>query len=417
MLASLGHVLPPCTYDDCPGFTNQETNQYSRTLTAAALPQSATKGVVLATDSKCQDLLGQVVLDQQISSKLINQPLSRDMHLGAKNMVVPAQKDGPMSSGSWDDVVECALVDESSHLLDWNVYAFRTAFEAPKKVQNMTAGFVPIGVHPESASTMDAVISSDGAVDALLGTNVTGVEIVQEKALNILRQSHLDIELNVTSDTNRYGFEIVTQCTIQPQSHLELSLNMRSVRKKELQRTIIAPTTAAISKLVKSKRRKPRTNSNAAPSLHCHICSRRPSKESPHVVCGNHAEGTCRKSTCEKCFYLFNSDQATGRAGAAENWKCSHCRKECPKRAQCFIYDKTTDRRRQKKVNNRKRKIDVPQELTAPGFDRSCEQEPAPKRRLIAEEGNECYTSIHVGDMSSIPSTLGDGWTLPFHGL
>ncbi len=91
---------------------------------------------------------------------------------------------------------------------------------------------------------------------------------------------------------------------------------------------------------------KPRTYQDATPSKHCHICSARPSAASPHLVCANLRRGTCRKTVCAKCFAKHGWDLAAARA-AARVWRCPHCRGACPRAAQCFIYGRTTARRRQ----------------------------------------------------------------------
>lgn len=106
----------------------------------------------------------------------------------------------------------------------------------------------------------------------------------------------------------------------------------------------------------KGENRKPRTYSQAIPSQHCHICSRRPTEASPHAVCGNLLRGRCRKTICTKCFQTFRWDLKAARDGPPGSWECPHCRGECPQRAQCVIYNRTSDRRRLKLINHRKRK-------------------------------------------------------------
>lgn len=106
----------------------------------------------------------------------------------------------------------------------------------------------------------------------------------------------------------------------------------------------------------RSEKRKPRTYSQAVPSQHCHICSRRPTENSPHAVCGNLLKGRCRKTICTKCFHQFRWDLKAAREAAPGTWECPHCRGVCPQRAQCVIYNRTSDRRRMKLINHRKRK-------------------------------------------------------------
>ncbi|PXF41990.1 hypothetical protein BWQ96_08297 [Gracilariopsis chorda] len=104
------------------------------------------------------------------------------------------------------------------------------------------------------------------------------------------------------------------------------------------------------------EKRKPRTYSQAVPSQHCHICSRRPTTNAPHMVCGNLLQSRCRKTICTKCFERYNWDLEGARNAEAGTWVCTHCRGECPARAQCVIYNRTSDRRRMKMINHRKKK-------------------------------------------------------------
>lgn len=106
----------------------------------------------------------------------------------------------------------------------------------------------------------------------------------------------------------------------------------------------------------RAEKRKPRTYSQAVPSQHCHICSRRPTEGSPHQVCGNLQKGRCRKTICTKCFHQFRWDLKAARDAPPGTWECPHCRGQCPQRAQCVIYNRTSDRRRLKLINHRKRK-------------------------------------------------------------
>jgi hypothetical protein len=108
-------------------------------------------------------------------------------------------------------------------------------------------------------------------------------------------------------------------------------------------------------------KRKPRTYSRPVPSQHCHICSRRPTTQSPHAACGNLAKGKCRKTICQKCFTLYGWDMTEALVPDNSGWLCPHCSGKCPDRAQCHIYDRTSERRRNNTVNHRKPKLQAKQ--------------------------------------------------------
>lgn len=86
---------------------------------------------------------------------------------------------------------------------------------------------------------------------------------------------------------------------------------------------------------------KPRCQS----SKFCHICSRTTRKVNS-ISCTNFRKGTCRKVVCQKCFleYGWNWKAAIERLS---EWSCTHCRDICPPRAQCAIYKRTNERRRE----------------------------------------------------------------------
>ena len=123
------------------------------------------------------------------------------------------------------------------------------------------------------------------------------------------------------------------------------------------------------------------TKSRSQPSRFCHICSRTSSKVD-QIACGNFATGACRKVVCQKCFeeyvyfiYLFINDVTfifnliitdlsicfflssyffirqnwdwEAAYNNKRNWICPHCRQVCPSRAQCAIYRRTNERRRE----------------------------------------------------------------------
>lgn len=96
-----------------------------------------------------------------------------------------------------------------------------------------------------------------------------------------------------------------------------------------------------VKKSRRSRGRRPKTQTA---SRFCHICLRRGERVG-QLKCSNLQKGTCRKVTCEKCFDEYGWDWRT--ACNNKDWQCSHCRNECPERAQCFIYKRTNDRRHQ----------------------------------------------------------------------
>lgn len=130
----------------------------------------------------------------------------------------------------------------------------------------------------------------------------------------------------------------------------------------------------------RSEKRKPRTYSQAVPSQHCHICSRRPTEGSPHQVCGNLQKGRCRKTICTKCFHQFRWDLKAAREAPPGSWECPHCRGQCPQRAQCVIYNRTSDRRRLKLINHRKRKNEGSKALNG--------KNAKPKKKQATEKSN-----------------------------
>lgn len=93
----------------------------------------------------------------------------------------------------------------------------------------------------------------------------------------------------------------------------------------------------------------------STPSRFCHICSRT-AKKVALLACGNLASGACRKVVCEKCFAEYGWDWNRAAALAARGaWQCTHCRRACPRRAQCAIYRRTNERRREQQQQARAR--------------------------------------------------------------
>lgn len=146
-----------------------------------------------------------------------------------------------------------------------------------------------------------------------------------------------------------------------PESAMVDNKNRDDVPSSRYQPSAVPATQSTIKK---SEKRKPRTYTQAVPSQHCHICSRRPTEGSPHQVCGNLLKGRCRKTICTKCFHQFRWDLHAARSAPPGTWECPHCKGNCPQRAQCVIYNRTSDRRRLKLINHRKRKSDCDPTIT-----------------------------------------------------
>lgn len=105
----------------------------------------------------------------------------------------------------------------------------------------------------------------------------------------------------------------------------------------------------------------PVSRSRCQPSRFCHICSRT-SKKVGLLACANFATGACRKVVCQKCFADHNWDWDAAFQMAA-NWICTHCRHQCPDRAQCAIYKRTNERRREQQQQQRWNKSEQQQHL------------------------------------------------------
>ena len=91
----------------------------------------------------------------------------------------------------------------------------------------------------------------------------------------------------------------------------------------------------------------------STPSRFCHICSRT-AKKVELLACANLASGACRKVVCEKCFSEYNWDWKSAEKNRS-SWQCTHCRRVCPRRAQCAIYRRTNERRREQQQAARAR--------------------------------------------------------------
>jgi hypothetical protein len=117
------------------------------------------------------------------------------------------------------------------------------------------------------------------------------------------------------------------------------------------------PTSASVKgKGISKTSRGQRRYSQASPSKFCHICQKG-RKATLHVTCANIQSGTCRKVICVACFTGTESVAAgwewDAATGLGSKWTCPHCAGKCPSRAQCVIYSRTNERRREGKMKKR----------------------------------------------------------------
>jgi hypothetical protein len=90
-----------------------------------------------------------------------------------------------------------------------------------------------------------------------------------------------------------------------------------------------------------------------SPSHFCHICTRA-DRSMPVALCGNFAQGKCRKVICAKCASdngWADALAAIANPAAAREWSCAHCCGLCPYRAQCNTYGRINKLRREKRMN------------------------------------------------------------------
>lgn len=353
-----------------------------------------------------------------IVSAQVGHPHSTELCLGARHPPVPAQEECHLG-GSFNDGVHCMPTNCESQPSYRNVEGMEASFDK-LRAPGMDPGLIPLSLEPQCiVSFMDEFTENDLLLDAIEGLNQPlgddngNVELVpaEQQYVSTMHQQHSHAIARAQVHTKPEPRDQTH--TIQFTRHAADILGSSGIDKSTYQQTaptrftpalqrpnrqsgiaITAPKSepplacgAAITKKTKAKKidkRKPRTYSQAVPSQHCHICSRRPTQASPHAVCGNLGEGRCRKTICEKCFYQFKWDLAAARAAPAGTWKCPHCRGECPTRAQCFIYDRTSQRRRKNLINHRKRKLgEVNREAIEnipTGGDGGCAPGPAPSK-------------------------------------
>jgi hypothetical protein len=90
-----------------------------------------------------------------------------------------------------------------------------------------------------------------------------------------------------------------------------------------------------------------------SPSHFCHICTRA-DRSMPVALCGNFAQGKCRKVICAKCARdngWADALAAIANPAAAREWSCAHCCGLCPYRAQCNTYGRINKLRREKRMS------------------------------------------------------------------
>lgn len=105
----------------------------------------------------------------------------------------------------------------------------------------------------------------------------------------------------------------------------------------------------AAQALLQSQRgvgKRPRQYSDPIPSEHCHVCCR-PTRKLRFAICSNIKRSLCRKVICVKCFECFEWNWEHASMDDT-TWICTHCRDDCPKRAQCFVYERINSRRKKK---------------------------------------------------------------------
>lgn len=87
-----------------------------------------------------------------------------------------------------------------------------------------------------------------------------------------------------------------------------------------------------------------RKYTDTTPSQFCRVCQKFQA-DKMYVTCDNMQAGLCRKVVCKKCCVAFRWNWKKITVPGSR-WCCPHCTNTCSKRAQCYIYEKTNDRRR-----------------------------------------------------------------------
>jgi hypothetical protein len=128
-----------------------------------------------------------------------------------------------------------------------------------------------------------------------------------------------------------------------------------------------------------------------------------------NICCANYYKGTCRKVVCEKCFKDYGWDWDAASKAPME-WACTHCSNVCPPRAQCAIYRRTNERRRETQQRLRHPRAFVLDEDDNP---------PADARSTggrTREDGHQCGAN-QVDAMPRRHTTMYDGPTLPRYSM
>lgn len=110
----------------------------------------------------------------------------------------------------------------------------------------------------------------------------------------------------------------------------------------------VQPETPKYTKLIEdASQPRLRYSEGASASHYCHICGRA-SNTAQLAACANVRIGLCRKTLCEKCLILHQSNFFQWAKANDTTWTCTHCRGVCPKRARCHQYQRNNMRRRLK---------------------------------------------------------------------
>lgn len=184
----------------------------------------------------------------------------------------------------------------------------------------------------------------------------------------LLNEPSLSIERIPTASVKKQEFQDPTHLS---HSHLAATVPGKAVAAKAVHQRVPPAVTsrpsltleppakieylgAAHSNLTKpAGKMAPRVRryTRAKPSKFCHVCARS-GDNMELLACKNVKYGVCRKSVCQRCFGVHAWDWVTAKSNP-EEFSCCHCRRDCPESAQCRIYQKTNERRRNTSMRKR----------------------------------------------------------------